>query len=428
MPERMLLWHYRSRDERLIAFSNAHLYDKALTTFPGTQVDGCIRFVHVPFVPADQNSSKSSTAEVDAVVEQILDHARNRPHESLGVIAMGIFHANRIEEALRLKRPQVPELDEFFSEDREERFFVKNLERVQGDKRDAIILSVGYGKGPDGRLRYHFGPLNDDGGERRLNVAVTRAKKRMTVVSSLTALDLDPERTTREGLRLLRHYLEYAHSGGANLGDEAVERPKLNGFEIDVRDSLDRAGIPLIPQWGCSGYFIDFAAKHPTRPGELVLAIECDGATYHSSLSARDRDRLRQDHLENLGWTFHRIWSTDWFRHKAREIELAQHAYAAAVSAADEKDDETGTADDATATAADAAKGSSRAIPFPAVQTGLSIGEYRLDQLIAVVRHVRSDTLLRTRDELIAEVMRALGFKRKGSRIVAAIEQAIDAA
>jgi very-short-patch-repair endonuclease len=201
----------------------------------------------------------------------------------------------------------------------------RDLERVQGDERDAIILSVGYGKGPDGRLRYHFGPLNDDGGERRLNVAVTRAKKRMTVVSSLTALDLDPERTTREGLRLLRHYLEYAHSGGANLGDGALERPELNGFEIDVRDSLDRAGVPLIPQWGCSGYFIDFAAKHPTRPGELVLAIECDGATYHSSQSARDRDRLRQDHLENLGWRFHRIWSTDWFR-AARRKRSSSHS------------------------------------------------------------------------------------------------------
>jgi very-short-patch-repair endonuclease len=445
IPQEMLLWHYRSRDERLIAFSNAHFYDRALTTFPGVALDGCVNFVHVGHEPGDHNSSRSSTAEVDAVVEQILEHASTRPHETLGVIAMGIFHADRIAEALRLRCADHPELDGFFAEENEERFFVKNLERVQGDERDAIILSVGYGKGPDGRLRHNFGPLSSEGGERRLNVAVTRAKSRMTVVSSLTSKDLDPDRMTRDGTRALRQYIEFAESSGANLGEGAIEHPALNGFEIDVRDSLDLAGVPVIPQWGCSGYFIDFAAKHPTRPGELVLAIECDGATYHSSASARDRDRLRQDHLERLGWTFHRIWSTDWFRNKAAEIELVKQAYENAVRMSDSA--VLGEPAEETAAHAILPKLSAiensprpsvtitpldvrprRTIPFPNIPRGRPITDYHPSELVDVVRHVQSDTLLRTRDELVSEVMRELKFSRRGSRIVAAVERAVDAA
>ena len=203
------------------------------------------------------------------------------------MIAMGIKHAHRIDEALRKARLERPELDEFFAEDREERFFVKNLERVQGDERDAIILTIGYGKDQTGRLPYRFGPLLYDGGHRRLNVAVTRAKRRMTLVSSFSHRDMDPDRSKAEGVRLLREFLEYAASRGSNLGSAAREKPALNPFEVDVRDQLTRARIPLTPQHGCSGFLIDFAAGHPTRPGQFVLAIECDGASYHSSPTAR---------------------------------------------------------------------------------------------------------------------------------------------
>ena len=184
----MLLWHYRSRDERLIAFSNGHIYDRMLTTFPGVGGSEVLRYVPVPSEPgADTNSP---TPEVSTVVDLILEHARERPDESLGVIAMGIRHANRVEECLRQRLSDdsqlAEELGEFFDESREERFFVKNLERVQGDERDAIILSIGYGKNTRGDLPYRFGPLLMEGGERRLNVAVTRAKNRVTVVSSFT--------------------------------------------------------------------------------------------------------------------------------------------------------------------------------------------------------------------------------------------------
>ena len=243
------------------------------------------------------------------------------------MIAMGITHANRLDDALRLALRDRRDLDEFFAEGRDEPFFIKNLERVQGDERDAIILSVGYGKAADGRLLYHFGPINLEGGERRLNVAVTRAKRRMTVVSSFGSADMDPKRASSRGAQLLRDYLIYAESRGADLGDGAAEHPPLNPFEIEVRDHLERAGVPLVAQLGASGYRIDFAAQHPQRPGQFVLAIECDGASYHSSATARDRDRLRQDQLERLGWRFHRIWSGDWFGDRERAVARAVAAY-----------------------------------------------------------------------------------------------------
>jgi hypothetical protein len=307
---RTLAWHYRSRDERLIAFSNAQesLYDYGMTTFPGVGIDEPIGHLHVPWRPG-RPGEDSAAEEVRAVVDLIGQHARTRPDESLGVIAMGIKHANRIDETLRRARQTDDTLDSFVNRQAQdsaqgEPLFVKNLERVQGDERDAIILTVGYTKNADGRMQYRFGPLNNAGGERRLNVAITRARKRITVVSSFASSDQDPTKLRAEGAKMLGRYLAYAESGGANLGDAARDKPDLNPFERDVQAQLVKAGIPLIAQWGSSGYWIDYVAQHPTQPGRMVLAIECDGVTYHSSATARDRDRLRQEHLERLGWRF----------------------------------------------------------------------------------------------------------------------------
>jgi DNA polymerase III epsilon subunit-like protein/very-short-patch-repair endonuclease len=422
---RMLTWHYRSHDERLIAFSNAHFYDRALTTFPGVTGDTCLAHELVPFEPGQIGSEQSASAEVVRVVELVLEHARQRPDESLGVIAMGIKHAQRIDEHLRARLAGHPELEAFFDEGREEKFFVKNLERVQGDERDVIILSVGYGKSPDGRLLYRFGPLNQQGGERRLNVAVTRAKKRMTLVSSFSAADMDPNRSTAEGVRLLRSYLQYAESRGRTLGDGAMDKPALNPFEIDVRDALTRAGIPLVAQYGCSGYWIDFAAQHPIQPGRMVLAIECDGAAYHSSPTARDRDRLRQQQLERLGWRFHRIWSQDWFHGRESEIERAVAAYQAAVADAERPVPEPPATSLVEPNAAQPAAVAPVRGPMPFTPSARTIDEYTPAQIAQIVRWVESDTLLRTHDQLLAEVIRVLGFQKRGKKIVAAIEAAI---
>ena len=426
---RTLNWHYRSKDERLIAFSNAQasLYNWRLTTFPGVTGADCLSHVLVPYRPGRIGQEDSVSDEVARVVELATRHAHTRQGESLGVIAMGIKHANRIDEALRRARVNDPDLDDFLngtSQPKEERFFVKNLERVQGDERDAIILTIGYGKTADGRMLYRFGPLNNDGGERRLNVAITRARARMTVVSSFSSADMDPTKLRAQGAKMLHGYLTYAESGGTNLGNAAKTKSNLNPFERDVETQLRAAGIPLIAQYGCSGYWIDFAAQHPTKPGQMVLAIECDGATYHSSDTARDRDRLRQEHLERLGWTFHRIWSQDWFFHREREIQRALDAYRSAVTAAT-----NGTRlPQLSAPPQPAATGASvpkRNGPCPIWIHGLGIDEYSNAELDALIRWIESDTLLRTEEQLFAEMMRVLRFSRRGSKISAALNHAI---
>ena len=409
------------------------MYNGALTTFPGVAGADCLSHVLVPFRPGRVGQEDSAADEVTKVVELVADHARARPGASLGVIAMGIKHANRIQEALRRARGNDAQLDAFLdgatsAQALAEPFFVKNLERVQGDERDAIILTIGYGKTADGRMLYRFGPINNEGGERRLNVAITRARARMTVVSSFSAADMDLAKLRSEGAKMLGRYLTYAESGGSDLGNVAQDKPELNPFERDVEAQLRAAGIPLIAQYGCSGYWIDFAAQHPARPGHMVLAIECDGATYHSSATARDRDRLRQDHLERLGWKFHRIWSQDWFYHREAEVARALAAYRAAVTAADHPDTIDPPAGPIQDKAAAEAVPACRTSPCPVATNRTSIDEYSPGELIAVVRWIESDTLLRTEEQLLEETMRTLGFARKGSKITIALTRAINTA
>ncbi|WP_196189077.1 AAA domain-containing protein [Conexibacter sp. W3-3-2] len=458
IPERMLTWHYRSQDERLIAFSNTHIYDRSLTTFPGVHTDDVIRHELVPWQPGQTGEEESSAQEARRVVDLIVEHALTRPRETLGVIAMGLKHATAISEELARRRTEwrdgrrdgpVPTeamvddddedddadelltdveitglLDEFFDETRDEPFFIKNLERVQGDERDAIILTVGYAKEPaTGRMLYRFGPLLTDGGERRLNVAITRAKRRMVVVSSFDADDMDPAKLNKEGAQLLRGFLGYAASEGRTLGDSSELPPELNPFEIAVRDALSERGLDLAAQHGVSGYRIDFAAVHPTEPGRYVLAIECDGASYHSSPTARERDRLRQEHLERLGWRFARIWSSDWFNDRDREIARVLNAYADAVQHADREADDPGPFEPAPAPAPAPVQTASRprAGARPRIQNTYSPAAIR-----QLLQWIETDTLPRTRDELFAEALRELGFERAGPKIRPAIEAALE--
>ena len=332
LPTAPLNWHYRSRDERLVAFSNERIYGGALTTFPGVLRDDCLQHVVVR-QDGRPGQETSVAAEVDKVVELVLEHVRTRPSESLGVIALGIRHAERIDLALReaLADPENEDLEAFFADNAAEPFFVKNLERVQGDERDAIILSVGYGKHPDGRMRYQWGPLLRDGGERRLNVAATRAKHRLTVVSAFSSHDVDPDRLTKAGARLLADYLEYAGAGGTPMA--AAGAGAANPFEASVRARLAEFGITVVPQYGVGGYRVDFAAAHPDDPSRMILAVEADGASYRDSGSVRDRDRLRKEHLERLGWRFHRLWSTNWFHDPDTEVAKLREAYDQAVAA-----------------------------------------------------------------------------------------------
>lgn len=428
-----LNWHYRSRDESLIAFSNRYIYSDRLVTFPGAVAAGAIRHEQVVPTSGVDGQEESSSTEVARVVELVLDHAATRPDETLGVITMGIKHALRIEAALDDALRRRPELEQFFATGGAEPFFVKNLERVQGDERDAVILTIGYGKDRSGKLPYRFGPLLTTGGERRLNVAVTRARRRLTLVSSFSHMDMDPDRSQACGVELLRRYLEYAASGGRHLNSSGTTSVPLNPFEADVYDALSAAGMPLLPQWGVSRYRLDFAAQHRDRPGQFVLAIECDGATYHSAPTARDRDRLRQQHLEALGWHFHRIWSQDWFHRRTDEIRRAVQAYEVAVQEANNPMSVPNSAvrDKSEPMPKKPAPPSHQIRtrgPRPNVWSYQPITHYSHTELVALVRWIKSDGQLRSDDELVGELVKELGFQRRGPRIIAALRSAIDAA
>jgi very-short-patch-repair endonuclease len=424
LRNKTLTCHYRSEDERLIAFSNHAYYGGGLTTFPGATVDNPVSHVLLPHRQGQMVDTRSSEDEIETVVDLMVDHAHNRSTETLGVIAMGSYHANRVDAALRqrLEQLQDRELDRFFSDDQRERAFVKNLERVQGDERDAIILTVGYTKQSDVRLLNRFGPINNPGGERRLNVAVTRARKRITLVSGFSHTDMDASKLNAVGARQLCEYVRYAESGGAHLSTS--HDISLNPFELSILDRLEAAGLLVIPQYGVSSYRIDFAIIHPDKPGEFVLAVEADGASYHSTPTARDRDRLRQQMLERLGWQFYRIWSTDWFRDQDSEVEAILATVQDALEADSKPTRELQTVQ---VKIEDAASLASRS-PRPPIPPGGPISEFAEDQLVAIVIWIKSDKLLQTDDELLEEAMRELGFRRRGTRIVAAIENAINRA
>jgi very-short-patch-repair endonuclease len=324
-----------------------------------------------------------------------------------------------LDRALSLHR----DLDDFFDSSRNERFFVKNLERVQGDERDAIILSVGYGKDRAGNLPLRFGPILYEGGRRPLNVAVTRARESITVVSSFVWSDIDASRVRPgSGLDFLRNYLQYAASGGTVFARGELTNEPMNDFEADVAEALAAKGITCVPQVGCSKFRIDLAAVHPSEPGRFVLAIECDGATYHSSYTARDRDRLRQQQLESLGWTFHRIWSTDWFLRKDEEVERALKAYHYALQSVRSPADSGPAADPDSRVFR---RVSQRPSTSPPILKRGSIDEYSMRELHGLIQWITSDGRLRSNDEIADEMFKALPFARRGSRIEDALRLAI---
>lgn len=327
LPEKRLLWHYRSRTNELIEFSNAKYYNGALRTFPDNNVgpEMGVDFVYVEDGLYDRGGSSTNEPEARKVVELVKEHISTSPTKSIGVVAFSSKQAEAIRETLEKARESDPELDAFVAEDDAlEEFFVKPLENVQGDERDSLIFSIGYGPDESGKISMNFGPLNKPGGERRLNVAVTRAKEHIQVVSSLQPGDIDLGRTGARGVEDFKHYLEYAKHGSEALTRSDSESEFLHfdsEFEEAVYTALANHGLDVTTQVQSSGYSIDLAIKHPEQPGKYVLGIECDGAAYHASKTARDRDRTRQTVLEDLGWSIHRIWSPDWASNQQREIE-----------------------------------------------------------------------------------------------------------
>jgi very-short-patch-repair endonuclease len=322
-PKKLLMCHYRSRTEDLISFSNKNFYGYNLVTYPSVyekKEDLGVDFVYLPDGVMDSRS-KINIKEAEKVVDLVFEHFKKHPKRSLGVVAFNIKQQDAILRLLEKRRSADPSMEDFFKPDIPEPFFVKNLETVQGDERDTIIFSVTYAKNDKGQFALRFGPLNLVGGERRLNVAITRAKFNVKVVSSIKAFDIDVSRVSNDGPKLLHDYLDYAEHGVQALerAISASDEPEFDSpFEQDVYEFLKENGFEVTTQVGCSKYRIDLGLKRPGT-SDYVLAIECDGATYHSSNSARDRDRLRQSILERMNWRFYRIWSTDWYKNNLVE-------------------------------------------------------------------------------------------------------------
>ena len=337
LSEMMLRWHYRSRHESLIAFSNHWFYGNKLVTFPSSadEMDDLgvkFEFVKDGVYNRGKSNSNDNPKEAERVADLVFQHFRERPGKTLGVVAFSQAQMTAIEDAIEKRRRQHREFDACFSDDRLEGFFVKNLENVQGDERDVLIFSVGYGRDSLGKMSTNFGPINRQGGERRLNVQVTRARRMVIVVSSIRAEDIDVKDTLPTGALMLHHYLDYAENGisvldrSVTYSNGEAESP----LEADVATAIRSLGYECVHQVGCSSYRIDIGVLDPDKPGRYVLGVECDGAMYHSARSARDRDRLRQSVLEDLGWRIHRIWSPDWVSRRDTELLKLQEAIQAA--------------------------------------------------------------------------------------------------
>ena len=327
--ESMLRWHYRSRHHSLIAYSNRGFYGDRLVLFPSPELT-CeargLRLVHLPDGVYEPGASRRrNPVEARQVAEAVLRHARETPRLSLGVAAFNLSQMQLLLDEVEILRRQNPDTDAFFAAHPDEPFFVKNLENIQGDERDVIFISVGYGRDASGWMSMNFGPLSNDGGERRLNVLISRARESCQVFSSITADDIDVSRARSRGARAFKVFLKYAETGILGTA-QLTDRDYDSEFERQVAEQLAAHGVATHPQVGVAGFFLDLAVVDPDAPGRYLLGIECDGANYHRSRSARDRDRLRQAVLEDRGWLIHRIWSTDWFHRPDEQLRKVLEA------------------------------------------------------------------------------------------------------
>ena len=445
---RQLLWHYRSRDERLIAFSNAHIYDRTLITFPG--IGGGQR----PAVRACRPGSPAPTPTArrprsEAVVDLILRHARERPGESLGVITMGIRHRDQIEERLRQRLRQDPELAEelaeFFDENREERFFVKNLERVQGDERDAIILSIGYGKNARGDLPTGSGRCSPRAG----NAASTSPSPGPRTGSRSSPRSppgtWTPSAPPPKASSCCASTCSTSSRTGPTSAIQVLDKPALNPFEVDVRDTLLRHGLKLTAQYGTSGYWIDFAVQHPPsqaatswpsnatappttppRARETATGSARNNSSVKAGASTGSGHRMvpRQGHLRPEG---HRRLPRRRARPPTNGDQATDGRHGHARTTASEEPHVLQTTYEAAlsrTTPAPPAPGQRKG-PRPWIPRGHPIDTYSDAELLKLAQWIRSDDVLRTQDELLQEMMRELGFQRRGKNVVARLTAAI---
>lgn len=324
LPQHPLRWHYRSRHEDLIAFSNSHVYDDRLVTFPSADAHSMSKGVHFVFVEDGlyERGKGVNLPESRRVAERVFHHLRSS-RRSVGVITFNTAQQTVITQELDRLRIEHPEYEERFAGDRLDVVFVKNLESVQGDERDVIIFSVGYGRAADGKFLMNFGPLNKEGGYRRLNVAITRARELVEVVSSVRSAEFQLSDTAGRGPRMLEQYIHYAETGGragSDFGAKHLEQHQR--VERAIVAAVEDLGFDAVTAVGAGAFGIDIGIRDPGARDKYVLGIQTDGDAYHAISTARDRERLREAVLTNLGWRIHRIWSLDWVRNRQSEVDV----------------------------------------------------------------------------------------------------------
>ena len=329
LPAHPLRWHYRSKHEQLIAFSNQYVYDRGLHTFPSADVVSSakgVRFLHVPDGVYERGRSANvNRREAKVVAERVVEHLR-AGRTSVGVIAFNTQQSDTIAQELERLRIEHPELEEHFSGDRLESVFVKHLESVQGDERDVIVFSVGFGRDADGKFTMNFGPLNKEGGFRRLNVAVTRARELVEVVASIHSADFSLTDSSSRGARLLKDYIHYAETRGRSLaGGEETSEFFASPLETEIARAIEGQGLEAEAQIGVGSFRVDVGVRS-TSGDRYLLGVTADGPVFSRTPTARDRERLREDVLANLGWHTHRVWALDWVRNRNSEIERLNEA------------------------------------------------------------------------------------------------------
>jgi hypothetical protein len=320
-PTRMLKWHYRSQHESLITLSNHEFYEDKLVIFPspGSRQNLGLRFHHLPQAIYDRGKTRTNPMEAQAVAKAVIVHAAKHPNQSLGIVAFSTAQAQAIQAALETERKASPATESYFTSRPDEPFFIKNLENVQGDERDVILISIGYGRTEEGKVPMNFGPLNNEGGERRLNVLITRAKMRCEVFTNITAEDIKVSESARFGIRALKSFLYFAQYAKFDK-PEALIPNETRPFEEEVASQLSKAGHVVRNKVGSPGFYLDLAVLDPENPGRYILGLICDGKAYDSAASATDRDRLRTQVLELFGWNLYQVWSADWYRNPSREL------------------------------------------------------------------------------------------------------------
>lgn len=446
VPSRMLSWHYRSKHQSLIAVSNREFYENKLFIVPSPYdaVAGMgLKFSLLKNAPYDRGGTRTNPAEAKIVAEAAIRHAREHPEQTLGVATFSVAQRQTILKELELLRRSNPDVEDFFLKDSAEPFFVKNLENIQGDERDVIFISVGYGKTEQGYLAHAFGPLSGEGGERRLNVLISRAKLRCEVFCNFQGADIDLERTRARGVAALKLFLTFAETGHFGMGEVSGEGFDSD-FEIQVCERLQVLGYDVKRQIGASGFRVDLAVADPDKPGRFVLGIECDGAQFHSSRSARDRDRLRQQVLEDHGWIIHRVWSADWYLRPQAELKKIEAAIATARTEWAARDEDGYKFQRAVPLVFEAEQQGELDVVTAVVHSGPSQSPERVRYIEAdfpVNRHYEphevpigqmADCVAKivevegpvSLDEIIARVRILWGLGRAGSRIRSAVEKA----